>query len=137
MRSVRVVLPASMCALIPILRVRSRGYARSEELGLVVIALAFSKTVKCIGSPPEMSKRPICLGHFVRIIPLFNRVPLSKGRIFDFGCEIIHHRSPAIFRESHYPTHRQRDLAFLGDFNRNLIRRAANSTRLDFKSRLG
>src|SRR6516165_12296268 len=107
MRSVRVVLPASMCALIPMLRVRSRGYARCGELGLVVIALAFSKTVEGIGgSPPEMSKRPIGLGHFVRIIPLFNRVSLSKGRILDFGGEIIHHCSSSIFRKGHDPSHR-------------------------------
>ena len=88
---------------------------------MVVITLAFSKTVELIGLPPEMSKRPVGLSHFVRVIPLFDRAPLSEGGIFDFCCEVIHHRSPAIFCKSHDPSHRQRDLAFLRDFNHTVV----------------
>ena len=43
--SISVVLPASMCAAIPMLRVFSSGYARSGEFGLVA---GFSMTAEDI-----------------------------------------------------------------------------------------
>ena len=44
MRSVSVVLPASMCAAMPMLRVRSIGNARSGEFGfLLMVGLGFKR----------------------------------------------------------------------------------------------
>src|SRR2546425_5711294 len=49
MRSVVVVLPASMCAAMPMLRVRSIGYCRLGELGdFGAAGLAFSNTASMI-----------------------------------------------------------------------------------------
>src|SRR6266481_9322747 len=84
-----------------------------------------------------MSKRPVSLSHFVCVIPLFDRVPLSERRIFDFRCEIVYHCSPAILRKSHDPSHRKGDLTLLRYLDRDLISRATNTTRLDLKPRLG
>src|ERR1039458_9609881 len=98
MRSVVVVLPASMCAAMPMLRVRSSVYSRLGELGdffSSMTALIFNSlnrlsveelkrlhrlnpsTVRYITLPAEMGKCLVRLRHLVDFIALADGVALS------------------------------------------------------------
>src|SRR6266851_10263275 len=105
MRSVSVVLPASMCAAMPMLRVRSSGNARSGELGLLVIggsasavAITFSSRNKSyrgasFSLPAEVSKRAVGLSHLVGVVALLDRAPLPRRGVFQFRRERVRHRN--------------------------------------------
>ncbi len=56
MRSVVVVLPASMCAAMPMLRVHSSGKGRSFELTGEIFAL--SVTIEMVGAATDIRKVP-------------------------------------------------------------------------------
>src|SRR3954471_21554407 len=81
MRSVVVVLPASMCAAIPMLRVHSSGNGRSFELTGETLALSVT-TVILMGEetamlgipylPGEMGESTVGLGHLVHFFLLLN-----------------------------------------------------------------
>src|SRR5919202_672865 len=58
MRSVVVVLPASMCAMMPMFLTRLKG-----------VFLATDTAMLARSSPPVMRERPVCLGHPVGVIP--------------------------------------------------------------------
>src|SRR5678815_2564364 len=95
MRSVVVVLPASMCAAMPMLRVRSSGYSRVGEFAdLVATAAAVINLCLCDKQkrpehhqlpgrvkfsilPTEVRESLVCLRHLVNFIPLPDRVPLA------------------------------------------------------------
>src|SRR4051794_30479193 len=110
MRSVSVVLPASMCAAMPMLRVRSSGNLRSGEFGFFAPAGdCFSAVAVAIILPAEMSKGAVCLRHLVRILALLDRVTLTIGGVANFMSERIRHRHTAsVVGVLHDPTHGQR-----------------------------
>src|SRR6476660_8775599 len=105
MRSVVVVLPASICAAMPMLRVRSIEYCRWGELCVLPLtALPFSitasietswlriKTPRSFGLrgapdylplPAEMCKCFVCLGHLMDLIAFADRVALAKVGLED------------------------------------------------------
>src|ERR671933_1557353 len=58
MRSVVVVFPASMCAMIPMFRTRRKG-----------VFLATDTAIPISSSPPVMCERPVRLGHPVGVVP--------------------------------------------------------------------
>src|SRR5512136_2583082 len=82
MRSVVVVFPASMWALIPMFLVRSSGYC----LG---ICSCFSPSDP---SPLEMGERLVGLGHLVRVFFLLHRIPLAVGGGNKLRGELLGHR---------------------------------------------
>src|ERR1051326_1251021 len=112
MRSVVVVLPASMCAQIPMLRVRSNGTSRSGDdlafcwagcFGCSNTACIFSLRLTTVfpnhtkaqrwfvpvaeftsGLPAVVRKRPVGLRHLVRIFALLDGCAGIVGRIQNF-----------------------------------------------------
>src|SRR5438128_1067939 len=138
MRSVVVVLPASMCAAMPMLRVHSRGNGRS--LALTGETLALSVTTVMAGEaaldmitaylltcdlPAEVSKSAIRLSHLVGIFFFLNDTARVVVGIDDLGRERFLHRN-ALARSGCIddPAKRQALLTFVRNFNRHLIGRA-------------
>src|SRR5438552_15336200 len=135
MRSVVAVLPASICAAIPMLRVRSIGYRRFGEFGdFLAAGLVCSNTASiskscfllsenenapgqltAIGAhsetillPAEMCKCLVGLRHFMDLVTFANRVSLSLVSIHDFRGQGLLHRNPlAGFREIYQPAQSQ------------------------------
>ncbi len=110
MRSVVVVLPASMCAMMPMLRVRLSEYPLLVFiLGKLYILLKANHQCFRLGYlykkkephtkaeqlprelEPEVSKRFVCLSHTVRIILLLNRPTFTIGRTHQLFCQTHRH----------------------------------------------
>src|SRR5882672_6516254 len=109
MRSVVVVLPASMCAAMPILRVRSIEYWRFAAL--IDLALSITACIQtflfqriktprvmsvrgawnCGCLPAEMGKGLVGLGHLVHFIALANRVSLALKGFQNFRGQRVFH----------------------------------------------
>src|SRR5437879_11239868 len=96
MRSVSVVLPASMCAAIPMFRVRSSGNFRAGEFGFFTPAGdCFSRVAVAITLPAEMGEGAVRLRHFVSVVALLDRVTLTRRSVFEFRGERFGHRHAA------------------------------------------
>src|SRR5438045_3202357 len=100
MRSVVVVLPASMCAAMPMLRVHSSGNGRSFELTAETLALSVT-TVMLMGDttdmlkdslPAEMGERTIGLGHLVHFFLLLHDGAGVVVGVDDLGGDRLAHR---------------------------------------------
>src|SRR3954469_7908135 len=129
MRSVSVVLPASMWAAMPMFRVRSSGKFRSGEFGFFALAGdCFSRVAVAITLPAEMSKGAVCLRHFMSVVALLDRVALARSGVFQFSRQRLGHRhAAAIVGVLDNPAHRERNLPRGRDFHRHLIGGAADS----------
>src|ERR1700680_2267953 len=113
MRSVSVVLPASICAAMPMLRVRSSGYLRFGEFGFDGAADFCSSVAGITGKwlPAEMGKGTIRLRHFMSVVALLDRVTLTRSGVFEFGGKCFGHRHAApVIGVLHDPAHRERNL---------------------------
>src|SRR5208283_581343 len=151
MRSVVVVLPASMCAAMPMLRVRSSEYSRLGELTDFVVSAVFRILIQRIKSAPmlkhlrgaskillpaEMSECLVGLRHLVNFVAFADGVPLPLISLHDFRRErFAHGRALAGVREIHNPAERQGGLPVRWHFQRNLIRGAADAAGLGFDAR--
>src|SRR5437763_1855299 len=134
MRSVVVVFPASMCAMIPMLPVRARGYSRitsSLSFPLCLLASTAIFSAGCaMGSalPPVVSERLVRLCHLVKVfLALDRRAGVVRG-VDQLRREPVRHRlllAPAAVL--HEPSKRKRRRAPARDFDRNLIRRATDA----------
>src|SRR6266481_476258 len=130
MRSVDVVFPASMCAMIPMLRVSSSLNTRAI-LSFQVPLLRNSLL------PPVMRERLVRFRHAVHVFFLLHRPAARIRRIDQLICELVHHRLARAFpRILQQPTNRQRLPAERIYFHRNLVVRAAHAPCLDFQQRL-
>src|SRR6266850_3086284 len=160
MRSVVVVLPASMCAAMPMLRVRSIEYCRFGELCVLPLtALSFSitasiqtscsriKTPRLFGLrgdadyiplPAEMCKCFIGLGHLMHLIAFADRIALAEVGLQNFSRQGLFHGNtlPGIGKINQ-PAQRQRKLAVGRDFQRHLVSGPAHPARLHLETRLG
>src|SRR6266513_1114433 len=135
MRSVIVVLPVSMCAAMPMFRVRSSGNVRSGEFGPAGVDF-FLSSVAGITLPTEMGKRAVRLRHLVGVFAFLNRVALTGGSVLDLLGECLRHRHAfASIGVLHNPTHGERDLTRRRYFQRHLISRATNAPRFYFQAR--
>src|ERR1700722_20105594 len=121
MRSVVVVLPASMCAEIPMFRYRSMG---------VFLAIAFTS------SESEMSKSPVGLGHPVHFFALLHRAAAPLRSLDQLARQTQRHRFlAALLGGLAQPSHRQRHPAHRPHFDRYLIVGAADPAALDLDRR--
>src|SRR5258708_10312009 len=83
MRSVVVVLPASMWAAIPMFRVRSRG---------VCLGISFSAlSARSVASPPVVREGLVGLRHLVRVFPLLHRPPPKAGAVHELHAQLLDH----------------------------------------------
>src|SRR6266852_4062317 len=83
MRSVVVVLPASMWAAIPMFRVRSRGVCR----GISFSALS----ARSVASPPVVREGLVGLRHLVGVFPLLDRPSPKVGGVHEFHGQFLDH----------------------------------------------
>src|SRR3954454_13741081 len=108
MRSVSVVLPASMCAAMPMVRVFSSRNLGVGELGFVV-AFGLPRVAVAIFLPAEMCKGAVRLRHLVSVVALLDRVALTRRRVLQFSRERVRHRhTAAVIGKGHNPAHRER-----------------------------
>src|SRR3954447_5356632 len=165
MRSVVVVLPASMWAMIPMLRVRARGYSRTSSplppflTSCSVVATSIFLAGTAIRRPPlpqALQRKPapgggsraalpspavvgegaVRLGHLVHVLASLHRGAGAVGGVHDLGDESLRHRVLAPrAREVHEPAHRERGAALRLDLDRDLVGRAAHAARLDLEHR--
>src|ERR1700682_382998 len=140
MRSVDVVFPASMCAIIPILRVSSslNALPMVPETAFFspvrVATVSLTKTTHSL--PPIMRECLVRFRHAVHVFLLLHRPAARIRRIDQLVRELVHHRlARALPRILQQPANRQRLPAERIHFHRNLVVRAAHASRLDFQQR--
>src|SRR5712664_745938 len=130
MRSVDVVFPASICAMIPMLRVSSSLNARAI-LSFQVPLLRNSLL------PAIMRECLVRFRHAVHVFLLLHRPAARIRRIDQFIRELVHHGlARALPRILQQPANRERLPAERIHFHRNLVVRAAHAPRLHFQQRL-
>src|SRR6267143_216639 len=139
MRSVDVVFPASMCAMIPMLRVSSSLNARpiapcAPFFSPVRIATAsLTKTPL----PAVVRERLVRFRHAVYVFLLLHGPAARIGRVNQFIRQLVHHRlARPLSRILEQPANRQRLPPERVHFHRHLIVRAAHAPRLHFQQRL-
>src|SRR6202008_3797354 len=125
MRSVDVVLPASMCAMIPMLR-------GSSSLNALAMILLY-KTPGFIKLPAIVRESLVGFGHAVHIFLLLDGAAARISRVDDFLGELVDHglarALPRILQE---PANRQRLAPERIDFHGHLIVGAADAAGFDF-----
>src|SRR6266403_2551376 len=139
MRSVDVVFPASMCAMIPMLRVSSSLNARP----IAPCAPFFSPVRIATASltrtplPAVVRERLVRFRHAMHVFLLLHGPAARIGRVNQFIRQLIHHRlACALPRILQQPANRQRLPPERVHFHRHLIVRAAHAPRLHFQQRL-
>src|SRR5580700_2942756 len=122
MRSVDVVLPASMCAIIPMFRVSSSLKARPmaccvAPLVSVAITISFlsilAETLTAALAAPELPavvrKRLVRFRHAVNVFLLLDGSPARIGRVNQFIRKLVNHRlARALARVLQEPANRER-----------------------------
>src|SRR5690348_4156737 len=115
MRSVVVVLPASMCAMMPILRSLFSGVLRA-------ITAIYSRL------PAIMSEGLVGLCHTMGVFLFLDSVAFIAARGHQLARQTVCHGLVAArTRIRHQPLHRERRTAFRADFHRNLVRRTTDT----------
>src|SRR5262245_41830869 len=126
MRSVVVVLPASMWAMMPMLRVLSSGADRG---------IAFSRGAQA-SSPAVVGEGLVRLRHLVRVLALLHRLAALVGRVDQLVRELVAHAlALARARRGDDPAHREGGGALGPDLDRHLIGGAAHAARLHLDAR--
>src|SRR6187397_2806261 len=109
MRSVKVVLPASMWAQIPMLRVRSSGYSRLGEFRFSAMLDEERLRADIKNLPAEMGEGAVGLRLLVDIVALAHGVALVGGGVLELiGQGHVHRGALAAAGEPDDPAHRQR-----------------------------
>src|ERR1700730_17198972 len=94
MRSVVVVLPASICAMIPMFRTLSIATGRSCIFSATLISL----------SVPEVRESFVAFRHSVGFFLPLDRTTRVLGGVEDLECQLLTHAFPApLARETHDP----------------------------------
>src|SRR5579864_3868252 len=128
MRSVVVVFPASMCAMIPMFRVFSIETGRSCIFSATLISLLV----------PEVGESLVAFRHSVGFLFALDGSAGVLGGVKDLECELLGHAFPAtLARETHDPAAGQRQAALRPDLDRDLVRGATDTARLDLEQRGG
>src|SRR5215216_4306170 len=146
MRSVVVVLPASMWAMMPMLRVRAKSVAISSyQLSVVSIqppVFASRKKLLATGplltahSPPIMCESLVCFRHTVDVVSFLHRGALALRRIAKLVRELLGHRTTVAGpRAGDQPAHGQRVAPVALDLYRHLVGRATHPPRLHLEDR--
>src|SRR3712207_1311521 len=152
MRSVVVVLPASMCAMIPMLRVLARV--------ALVSAMALSSVVRSAGgssgggpdrppaagaglrpagvhSPAVVREGLVRLGHLVGVLAALDRGSQTVARVEQLVHEALGHRllatGPAVLDQ---PTQAEGGAARGADLDRDLVGRTTDAAAADLEGRL-
>src|ERR1700724_752300 len=121
MRSVVVVLPASICAMIPMFRTLSIATGRSCILSATLISL----------SVPEIGESLVAFRHPMCFFLALDRPTRVLGGVEDLERELLRHApAAALAREPHDPAAGKRKPALRHDLDWDLVSGAADSPRL-------
>src|ERR1039458_8891896 len=143
MRSVVVVLPASMWAMMPIFLQRSNGTCLGKIFSVSCYAPPSGRNVdlKISASrllPAVVGKGLVGLGHAVHVFLLLDGGPAIIGGIEQLVGQLVHH---ALFAASaavgQNPADGQRGTAVGIDLDRDLVVGPAHAAGLHFQHRLG
>src|SRR5229473_3429318 len=128
MRSVVVVLPASICAMIPMFRTLSIATGRSCIFSATLISLLV----------PEVGESLVAFRHPVGFLFALDRAASVLGSVKQLERELLRHALPApLPGETDDPAARQRQPALRPDLDRDLVGRATDTPRLDLEQRGG
>src|SRR3954470_3884807 len=128
MRSVVVVLPASMCAMMPILRVSFRGDCRAMVLPLFLFSSSALLYAYHRALPAIMGERLVGLGHAVGVFLLLDGGAAVLRGVQELAREAGAHRLLAAPHGAvDDPAHRQRQLAGGAHLDGHLIGGAADA----------
>src|SRR6266536_579375 len=125
-RSVVVVFPASMWAMIPMLRVRESGNSRIASPPLAPPAFrstaVFVIVICSCPSPPVVGKGPVGLGHLVGVLLALDRGAGAVGGVQQLAGKAVRHGLLApVPRELHDPAQRERGGACLAHLDGHLV----------------
>src|SRR4028119_1887449 len=124
MRSVVVVLPASMWAMMPMFLTRLSGVFLATETAIISL------------SPPIVRECPVGLGHPVRVFPPLDARPDVVLCVQDLtGQPAAHRLLPACPRVADHPAQRQRIRPARDHLDRHLISGATNPAAPNFQTR--
>src|SRR4030088_985752 len=124
MRSVVVVLPASICAMIPMFRTLSIATGRSCIFSATLISLLV----------PEVGESLVAFRHPVGFLFALDRSTRVLGSVEQLEGELLGHALPAtLASETDDPPARQGEPALRPDLDRNLICRTTDPPRLDLQ----
>src|SRR5258708_1063629 len=125
-RSVVVVLPASICAMIPMFRTLSIATGRSCIFSATLISLLV----------PEVGESLVAFRHPVGFLFALDRATRVLGRVKQLERELLRHALPATQpSETDDPATSQRQAALRPDFNWDLVGRPAHAPGLDLEKR--
>src|SRR5690554_4001808 len=128
MRSVVVVLPASMCAMMPILRTLLRSVSTSCATGCRPYV---SGGMRGVGLPAVVRECSVGLRHLVRVLAALDRSTETVRRVEDLVRETLGHRLlTTTLRVAHEPAQREGVRAVRLDLDRDLVGRAADAAGL-------
>src|SRR3954453_16487927 len=148
MRSVVVVLPASMCAMMPMLRTLVRSvwmstateslFLRVEKrLGCGRRTSGLSAVFPSRRSPAVVSEGLVGLGHLVGVLALLHSGTEAVGGVEDLVHQSLGHRLLAtVLGVADQPAQRERGATRALDLDRNLVGRTADAAGLDLDRRL-
>src|SRR5947208_14752762 len=123
MRSVVVVLPASMCAMMPMLR----SLARAASTAATVIPTS-SRRRPLGGLPAVVGEGLVRLRHLVGVFAALDRGAQSVARVEQLVHQPLDHGLlPARLGVRHEPAQPQRDGAGRADLDRYLVGGAADA----------
>src|SRR6478672_5246257 len=131
MRSVVVVLPASMCAMMPMLRT----FVRSVSTSCATAKFPLFRLLGCCCryarrplyrqasvSPAVVREGPVRLGHLVGVLASLDGGTQAIARVEQLVRETLDHRLlSALLREGHQPTQGQRGRPLRADLDGNLV----------------
>src|SRR5579859_3332946 len=129
-----------MCAMIPMLRTRSRGYSRADvgfpAFVSIVITTCTPYRRGSLRSPLVVGERLVGLGHLVRLLLAANGGTGVVHRVHQLAGELLGHRlARALARGLDEPAHRERATAGRRDLYGHLVGRAADAAGLDLEER--
>src|SRR6266436_698610 len=121
MRSVVVVLPASICAMIPMFRTLSIATGRSCIFSAKLISL----------SVPEVGESLVAFRHPVGFFLALDSPARVLGGVEDLECQLLGHALPASLPgKTHDPAPREGEPALRPDLDGDLVRGAADAAGL-------
>src|ERR1700722_9781005 len=116
MRSVVVVLPASICAMIPMLRTLARSTP------VLVATCSCPSSLSFENSPAVVRERLVRLGHLVRVFPALHARAQAVARVEQFVHQPLSHgllaARPCVL---HDPAERERGAARGAPLDRHLV----------------
>src|SRR5208282_129902 len=144
MRSVVVVFPASMWAMMPMFLQRSNGTVLGttinsfwgSEISFWLLASSQKRVTSLL--PPVMRERLVRFRHAMHVFFFLDGGAFAVRGVEQLVRQLLDHSFfAAAARVAHNPANRQRSPAVGGNFDRHLIVRSTHAPRLHFQQRLG